>query len=196
MKGKDLSHTNFENKNTALNIFGSITPKEILEYFPIQPPYRFIDEIIEVDADHIVGKCTFSADSSFYKGHFPNAPITPGSIMQESAAQIGLVAFGMYLLGNKIDTISDITDNLLPPELEKIPSVKAGPFEIKFYLTSSEMKLKKVIQPGESIFVNSKKIFFRLNKLKCDITVTNKNNEIVCKGVMSGMVTTLNNHHE
>ena len=71
---------------------------KIVEIFPIASPYRFIDAIDAVSGLGIQGHYTFREDEYFYKGHFPGMPVTPGAILAECMAQIGLLAFGMYLL--------------------------------------------------------------------------------------------------
>ena len=75
----------------------SLTKEEVLALVPQQEPFRFIDEIVELDAEHIVALHTFSPDAEFFRGHFPGNPITPGVILIETAAQAGVVAFGIYL---------------------------------------------------------------------------------------------------
>ena len=50
--------------------------RQVLQAVPQQAPFRFIDEIAELDADHIVGSYRFRPDEFFYKGHFPGRPIT------------------------------------------------------------------------------------------------------------------------
>ena len=72
--------------------------QEVLALVPQQEPFRFIDEIISLDDEQIVGAYRFREDEYFYRGHFPGNPITPGVILIETMAQIGVVAFGMYLL--------------------------------------------------------------------------------------------------
>ena len=74
-----------------------LSPEEVLQMVPQQEPFRFIDEILELDEEHIVARYTFRSDADFYKGHFPGNPITPGVILIETAAQAGVVAFGIYL---------------------------------------------------------------------------------------------------
>src|SRR2546429_9779015 len=68
---------------------------------PHRPPFRFIDEILELDEDHIVAAYRFSADADFYRGHFPGNPVTPGVLLLEAMAQAGVVAHGIYLLGRE-----------------------------------------------------------------------------------------------
>jgi 3-hydroxyacyl-[acyl-carrier-protein] dehydratase len=36
----------------------------------------------------------------FYKGHFEHHPVTPGVILTETMAQIGLVCLGIFILDN------------------------------------------------------------------------------------------------
>ena len=55
-----------------------ITGATLLELLPQQEPFRFVDEIVEVDEEHIVARYTFRPDADFYRGHFPGNPITPG----------------------------------------------------------------------------------------------------------------------
>lgn len=71
--------------------------EQILSEVPQQAPFRFIDGIDEISEDHVVGHYTFKEDEFFYKGHFPGRPITPGVILIETMAQVGLVAMSLYL---------------------------------------------------------------------------------------------------
>ena len=74
------------------------TMAQVLAAVPQQEPFRFIDEILEMDTEHIVGAYRFKEDEYFYRGHFPGRPITPGVILVEAMAQTGVVAFGLYLV--------------------------------------------------------------------------------------------------
>ena len=80
-----------------------LTVEEVLEIIPQQKPFRFIDRIIEISEDGAIGEYTFREDESFYAGHFPGNPVTPGVILIETMCQTGLVALGIYLLGLKAD---------------------------------------------------------------------------------------------
>ena len=165
-----------------------VTPQLIIEKFPIVPPFKFIEKIISVDEKAIIGAYTFNKDSFFYDGHFANNPVTPGSIIQESAAQIGLVAFGMYLLGNGLEETSAIMGEEILDKIIHVPAFEVGNLKVRFYLVSSDLVFKKIVLPGDTIFIHSQKIHFRLNKLKCNIQVLDEANNIVAKGIMAGMV--------
>jgi 3-hydroxyacyl-[acyl-carrier-protein] dehydratase len=48
--------------------------QEVLSLVPQQPPFRFIDEIISLDDEQIIGAYRFREDEYFYRGHFPAIP--------------------------------------------------------------------------------------------------------------------------
>lgn len=177
--------------------------QDILKYFPIKKPYQFVDEIISVDETHIEGAYRFAPDEYFYKGHFPGYAVTPGAILMEAAAQVGLLAFGMYLLGNEIVTLSEIPQDLLPTELSRMPpmldilsimdnemppDIPKEIFTNLFFLSSSEMSYKKVVLPGERVVIRADKVFFKFNKLKCNVRIVTEQDELVCKGIISGII--------
>lgn len=172
-----------------LSTHQNIEKKDLLQYFPIGDPFRFIDSVDEVDENHIVGTYTFKEEDFFFKGHFPGTPVAPGSILMEAGAQIGLVAFGMYLLGNNLEAALTMDDGFVNiPEIEKLPAIEVGGYKIRFYLVESEMRFKKVIQPRDKIVIRSEKQYFKLNKLKCNVVLKTADGALVAKGVLAGMV--------
>ena len=120
-----------------------MTSKEIIAQLPYLQPFLFVDEIIEVSENGIVGSYTYKSTLDFYKGHFKNNPITPGVILIETMAQIGLVAFGIFLLSTSTNTFN----------------------QVQIALTSSEIDFYKPVFPGEKVIVKSEKEYFRFNKL-------------------------------
>lgn len=139
---------------------------QILDLLPYRKPFRFVDEIVKAQEDLFEGQYTFKEDEYFYQGHFPEYPITPGVILIETMAQIGLVSFGIYLL-----------------MMEKYEFEKG----ISPIFTSSNVEFLKPVYPGETVTVISKKEFFRLGKLKCKIELIHKNGDVVSKGYLSGI---------
>ncbi|MDZ7846076.1 MAG: hypothetical protein U5L96_04560 [Owenweeksia sp.] len=60
-----------------------------------------MDDIDAVDENGISGHYRFKEDEFFYAGHFVGNPVTPGVILIECMAQIGLVSLGFFLLSQK-----------------------------------------------------------------------------------------------
>lgn len=140
--------------------------QEILEQLPYSDPFLFVDEILKIDTDSIEGSYTFSANSEFYKGHFKNHPVTPGVILTECMAQIGVVCLGIHLLNKEDDDKR----------------------KAKIALTSTDMEFLKPVYPGEKVKVVSTKQYFRFNKLKCRVEMFNSEDSLVCRGTISGMI--------
>ena len=140
--------------------------QNIIELLPYQRPFLFVDVIDTVSENEIRGHYTFRKDEYFYKGHFKDNPITPGVILTECMAQIGLVCFGIFLLKDELQNA-------------KKPQVALTSKKIDFYLP---------VLPGEKVIVHSEKEVFRFNKLKCKVKMLNKKGELVARGVISGML--------
>ncbi len=61
----------------------------VTDLIPHRPPFLFVDEIVSETADSLVSKRTFRADEFYYKGHYPEHPITPGVLLCEAVFQTG-----------------------------------------------------------------------------------------------------------
>ena len=138
----------------------------LLPLIPQQAPFRFIDRVLEVDDDRIAGQYTFKEDEFFYKGHFPENPITPGVILIECMAQIGVVAFALYLLNKERSSFGENAVTLF---------------------SDVEVEFVKPIFPGETVTVKSEKIFWRRGKLKSKIELFKADGSLACAGTLSGM---------
>ena len=150
---------------------------EILKLIPHTEPFRFIDEILEIDENHIIGSYTFKKNEFFYQGHFPDQPVTPGVILTETAAQIGLVAFGIYLESQKKGAKIEASNIQQTEKLDQ--------WGIAF--TSVEMDYLRPVFPENQLLVHAEKIYFRFNKLKVKVKGYFPNGEVICKGELSGM---------
>jgi len=143
-----------------------ISPRELLELIPQQEPFRFIDEIISVDDDHIEALYRWKEDADFYRGHFPGNPVTPGVLLVESMAQAGVVALGLYLL---VKSGAD--------DVEKLVTV----------FTDASVDFSGVVRPGDNVCITGKKIFYRRRKLRSEVEMHLEDGTLVCSGVLSGM---------
>ena len=61
-------------------------------------------------------------------------------------------------------------------------------FQPQIALTSSQVDFFLPVFPNEKVTVVSEKEVFRFNKLKCKVNMFNSNQELVCRGHISGMI--------
>jgi 3-hydroxyacyl-[acyl-carrier-protein] dehydratase len=137
----------------------------IVAKLPYERPFLFVDAISHASQDSIEGHYTFDKNLDFYKGHFKGNPVTPGVILTETMAQIGVVCLGIYLLGDSVNS------------------------KTKIALSSVEMEYLKPVFPGETVTVIGKKIYFRFGKLKCTVSMRNADGAEVCNGTIAGIIT-------
>jgi len=143
---------------------------EVLQLVPQQKPFRFIDEIISLDDERIVGAYRFREDEYFYHGHFPGNPITPGVILIETMAQVGVVAFGIYLLSRQ--------RNMRPAQMD---------MPLSLFSLADGIEFKTIVLPGERVIIKGKKIYFRRNIIRASVSMERENGEIICFGNLSGV---------
>ena len=143
-----------------------MTLEAIQSLLPYSPPFLFVDQLIHIDENGAKGQYTFPVDSFFYKGHFKNFPITPGVILTETMAQIGVVSLGIFLMR------AQIQDGLKP----------------QIALSSHEVDFYQPVFPGEKVIARSEKLYFRFGKLKCKVELFNEAEQLVCRGVIAGMM--------
>ena len=70
-------------------------PGRLLESLPHRPPFRFVDEVLEVSrGERIETARVFRAEEEFFRGHFPGDPVVPGVLLVECMAQAAGLAEG------------------------------------------------------------------------------------------------------
>ena len=141
--------------------------QDIITQLPFTVPFLFVETLEKVDKKGAIGSYTFHEDLDFFKGHFKDRPVVPGVLLTECCAQIGLVCLGIYLLSHTADS---------------------APGNLSVALSSSEMEFYLPVFPGETVKVHSEQLYYRFNKLKCSVKMFNENKELVCKGVLAGML--------
>ncbi len=140
--------------------------KTVIKSLPYQSPFLFVDELTHISDNGVRGNYTFKESDYFYRGHFKDYPITPGVILIEVMAQIGVVCLGIFLLRDKLSDVKK-------PEI---------------FLTSNNIDFFLPVIPNQKVNVVSEKIYFRFNKLKCKVHLFDEKNQLVCKGFISGML--------
>ncbi len=76
--------------------------KAIQDLLPQRFPFQFVDKVIDLKENYIVGIKNLSANEFFFQGHFPGKPIMPGVLQIEAMAQSGSI-----LLLGKMDNPKD-----------------------------------------------------------------------------------------
>ena len=132
--------------------------EEIIAALPYGKPFLFVDTIDMVTKEEIHGSYTFKPEAFFYKGHFKDLPVTPGVILTECMAQIGLVSLGIYKMQDK-----DLS-------------------QLQVAFTNAQTEFIKPVLPGERVIVKAVQKYFRFNKLKCKVKMLNKTGELVGLG--------------
>jgi 3-hydroxyacyl-[acyl-carrier-protein] dehydratase len=143
----------------------------ILDYLPYKSTFLFVDNISNLSIDGTTGDFTLREGAFFYEDHFAGNPVTPGVIITEIMAQIGLVVLGIYLM-LKTEGGNNITKG-----------EKWFPL-----LTSAEVSYFRMVLPGQKVTVISKKQYFRFGKLKCYVEMLDETNELVARGMLAGII--------
>jgi 3-hydroxyacyl-[acyl-carrier-protein] dehydratase len=139
----------------------------ILDHLPYKSSFRFVDEISFLDPEKVIGHYTLKRDAFYYADHFPGNPVTPGAILTEIMAQIGLVVLGIFLVA---------------------PDKAGSAVPIFPLLTSADVSFLKMVLPGQKVTVISSKVYFRFDKLKCKVVMQDAEGEEIAKGIFAGMI--------
>lgn len=135
-------------------------------------PYLLIDEVVKESADEIVVIKKLTGEEFFFKGHFPNAPILPGALMQEMTSQSAGVLIARYHnpMGEDYDT-----NNFDPerPALGVLSRIK-------------DAKFKNFARPGDEIRITINLI----ERLESAFEFKG----VIEKRVNEGFVTVMQNH--
>lgn len=107
----------------------------VTDLIPHRPPFLFVDDIVSETPDGLVARRTWRAEEDFYKGHYPNAPITPGVLLCEAVFQTGALFMAKQALASGAKPGEGV------PLLAKI----------------SDVRFRNPIYPGDTILIEVKK---------------------------------------
>lgn len=118
--------------------------RRLHDILPHDFPMRLIDRVIDVTpGETILAKKNTTINEPFYPGHFPNYPIMPGVLVLEAAAQAAGIMMKLSLTDAKNEDLF----------------VFAGADQVRF---------KKQITPGDSLFIKIIKISQKSQFMKAD----------------------------
>jgi 3-hydroxyacyl-[acyl-carrier-protein] dehydratase len=150
-----------------------LTPAEVLALVPQQRPMRFIDEIVELDEEHIIGVYTWKDEDA--EGHFPGNPVIPGVKLIEMCAQVGNVAWCIWHMAAKTS------------------AAEFGQM-VGFFTEIESGKFLKIVRPGETVACQAsfgESGYFRNNKLVAEVEIQfmggPKDGETIFVGKTGGM---------
>ncbi len=119
----------------------------ILSHLPYKSSFRFVDNISTLNENEVVGDYTLKPDAFFYEDHFEGNPVTPGVILTEIMAQIGLVVLGIFL--SMKETGFDFANSDLFP-----------------LLTHTDVSFNKMVLPGQKGHCNIQEAIFQIREVE------------------------------
>src|SRR5262245_50936613 len=102
-----------------------MTLEAIKSAIPHREPFLLLDEIVEQTANRIVCRKKFTGDEFWYRGHYPDFPLTPGVLLCEAAMQAGAVLLAKVVADNP----------------DKVPVVSR----------MNNVKFKAMVRPGDTV---------------------------------------------
>jgi len=98
---------------------------QIQKILPHRQPFLFVDKIMEITEEGIIGVKNVSMNEDFFRGHFPESPVFPGVLQIEAMAQVG----GIFALSKVPDPENYLT----------------------YFMSIDKVKFKNQVIPGDTI---------------------------------------------
>jgi UDP-3-O-[3-hydroxymyristoyl] N-acetylglucosamine deacetylase/3-hydroxyacyl-[acyl-carrier-protein] dehydratase len=135
---------------------GALESDQVMEILPHRYPFLMVDRIIGFEGDmKIIGVKSVTINEPFFQGHFPGHPVMPGVLQVEAMAQVA---------------------SILLFKLTKTTS------RVGYFMSADEVKFRKPVFPGDTIFIHAEVIKHRGNRLakaRCQCVV---NDAVVSEG--------------
>jgi len=140
-----------------------INIEEIMAKIPHRYPFLLIDRVIDIVPDQsATGIKNVTINEPHFTGHFPSKPIMPGVLIIESMAQTSAVLV--------CETLKGQADN-----------------KLVYFMSIEEAKFRKIVSPGDQLFLHVKKLRSRANVWK--FTAEAKvDGAVVAEAIFSAMI--------
>jgi UDP-3-O-[3-hydroxymyristoyl] N-acetylglucosamine deacetylase/3-hydroxyacyl-[acyl-carrier-protein] dehydratase len=133
-------------KITALSVPRTFPPGEggldinqVMEILPHRFPFLMVDRILGFEGEtKCTGLKTVTVNEPYFAGHFPGHPVMPGVLQIEAMAQVA---------------------SILLMKLAKSAS------RIGYFMSADEVKFRKPVFPGDTLFIHAELIKARSNRL-------------------------------
>src|SRR5258707_8007756 len=133
-------------KITALSVPRTFPPGEggldinqVMEILPHRFPFLMVDRILGFEGEtKCTGLKTVTVNEPYFAGHFPVHPVMPGVLQVEAMAQLA---------------------SILLMKLAKSAS------RIGYFMSADEVKFRKPVFPGDTLFIHAELIKARSNRL-------------------------------
>jgi 3-hydroxyacyl-[acyl-carrier-protein] dehydratase len=128
-----------------------MTREAVLAAIPHRDPFLLVDEVVSQDERTIHCRKRFTGEESFYAGHYPAFPLTPGVLLVEAGMQAGAILLAT------ICAAGETTGAAKVPVATRIDSVR----------------FKRMVRPGETIEIEIELVerladaFFLKAKITC-----------------------------
>jgi 3-hydroxyacyl-[acyl-carrier-protein] dehydratase len=104
--------------------------QQIEAVIPHRDPFLLLDEVVEQSESRIVCRKTFSGDEFWYRGHYPDYPLTPGVLLCEASLQAGAV---------------------LLAEITKAEQASETPDGVPVATRLNNVQFRSMVRPGDTI---------------------------------------------
>lgn len=118
---------------------GALDINEVMNVLPHRFPFLMVDRILGFEGEKkCTGMKTVSINEPYFAGHFPGHPVMPGVLQVEAMAQVA---------------------SILLMKLAKSSS------RIGYFMSADEVKFRKPVFPGDTLFIHAELIKARSNRL-------------------------------
>lgn len=139
----------------------------LITQMPQTGPFRFVDQVIEVDERRVKASYRFRGDEFFYAGHFAGDPVTPGVILLEAMAQGGVVLHMAYLSARAAG--SEAMGNL------------------RMMLTDAEFEIHRKVVPPQTVIISAELLLWRARRIRSKVQMYDEANGLLASAIIGGI---------